>query len=199
MTLWHVGLIATSIIDRGGVPMACVGGVLILNDQPLSALFFVLLCTLAGLCGDMAMYGIGVRLRKNVSNSVPDLLSRASLTFRLQRLARFIDAAPVLWLVFGRAFQLVNQFIPMSAGLRGHSAVKVGVWSALGNLLWMTGFGLAAWCFGRMPADWGFAVTISTGISGLILAVVSVRVLDRRLRSRLDSEGSLPAVDADGL
>jgi len=179
MHLYHFGLILSSTIDRAGIPVSLVVGVMSLHDNLPLTTCFIALCAVAGTLGDMVMYGIGYYMRLHYG-SEKTIFQRVSLVGKLTHICRFVDTRPVLWLVLGRAFQIVNQWIPMAAALRGYPVAYVFLWSALGNALWMATFGVAGLFIGQARETWGTPLGIAMGVVGLIIISVSLRMLDRR-------------------
>ena len=136
----YVTVALVSIIDRAGIPTAFVGGLIVarLNGWPIMPL--LALCTVAGVIGDILCYSIGMKVTRGETHSSPFELQ--GWRSRTHKFAVFIQPAPRLWLLFGRVFPAINQFIPLSAALLGYGFGTVFLYCALGNIIWFGLFGL---------------------------------------------------------
>lgn len=186
-----LGLAAMSIVDRGGIPSAAVAGVLVCRNEGVTPWAFVATCVAAGLFGDMACHVFGIWLAGR-PDPMPAAFRRGpTVRKRIAHAAKFIEGAPRLWLVGGRAFALLNQFVPMAAGYSGMRWRTVALWCLLGNVLWIGGIGAAAWWIGETLQGSTGIVKIATGVGGIALAALSLRHVDRRLQARsVTSEAS---------
>ena len=170
-------LILISIIDRGGIPVALVGGIVLFADESTpTVLLFVVCCSLAGLAGDLLMYSFGVALRKTKSGGNQFLAGPRSLRGRSERVARFIEPAPVAWLLFGRVFAVINQFVPIAAAMLHRPFWEVLWTAALGNACWFGLWAALTLSYGNLSEGWNSTTRIVTLLVGIALALISLKV-----------------------
>ena len=177
MTALLCALVST--VDRAGVPVALVVGVLHLqsNDMPLA--LFVLACVAAGLLGDLAMFWLGTAFRRKPQEHLPRVITARLLKNTLATLV-FIETAPMAWLVFGRAFQMINQFIPMAAGVRGLSFIYVLRCCLVGNILWFVSFALLVSTYGEILSELSRPVALVGFALGVFFVWLSLRLVQRK-------------------
>lgn len=168
-------LAAVSIIDRAGVPTALVTGILAINGSPSEVAVFLGACILGSLVGDLGCFGLGIFLRRRGDRAPLSFRGPSSLHGKVSRAAQFIDKHPRLWQIGGRAFPLVNQLIPMAAGIRGRSIVEAVWTNLLGGVCWLSAWAILTQRYARAAEDW--PVMLRWG-----LAVVGVTVLGLAIR-----------------
>lgn len=180
MLIW---LVLLSIIDRGGIPASLVAGTAILKTDgtELDLYCFYFSCTAAGTLGDLIMYRIGVFLRTSDPQNNPFLSSQNSLLAKAKGAAGFIKSAPKTWLIAGRIFALINQFVPMAAGLKNRPFLEVLWTSSLGNLLWFGMWTYMVLIFGEISEDWGAPAKLIGAAAGLIAAYGSLKLVESRI------------------
>ena len=167
-----------TIVDRAGVPTGVVAGVVWLEAEGRTAWPFVLACCLAGLLGDLGCHGLGRWLSRRPSSIPVSFRGPASWTDRALQMARFIDGAPIRWQVGGRAFSLVNQFVPIACGMRGRSWSEAAWTHSVGNGVWIS-------CWATLAVVYG---SISNGLEtwarvlGAILGITFIALALRRLQ-----------------
>ena len=181
MLIWLVFL---SIIDRGGIPASLIAGAAILkaDGTELGLYCFFLSCTAAGTLGDLIMYKVGVFLRTSEPQDNPFLSSQNSLLAKAKEVAGFIKSAPKTWLVAGRIFALINQFVPMAAGLKNRPFLEVLWTSSLGNLLWFGMWTYMVLKFGEISENWGTPAKLIGAAVGLITAYASLKIVQSRIK-----------------
>lgn len=183
-------LALTTVLDRAGVPLATVAGVLLCRADGRSPVLFVTGCIAAGWIGDLLCFALGRALAAGGTPARPRLLRGRTLRARVLRMARFVDAAPRRWLLFGRAFALVNQFVPMAAGARGRRAAETLWTTAVGNTVWIGGFALLASWYGEVVRELEPAVRWAGAVLGVAAVGVGLRLAGRA--SRAAAAGSDP-------
>lgn len=181
MLIW---LVVLSIIDRGGIPASLIAGAAILkaDGTELGLYCFFLSCTAAGTLGDLIMYKVGVFLRTSEPQENPFLSNQNSLLVKAKEAAGFINSAPKTWLVVGRVFALINQFVPMAAGLKNRPLLEVIWTSFLGNLLWFGMWIYIVMKYGELSENWGTPAKLTGAAAGLIAAYVSLKIVQSRIK-----------------
>lgn len=177
LELYHLILVATSIIDRAGIPVSYLSGLVLLSKENSNPIFFTILCIIAGCLGDLLMYGAGRIIFKGNSRHSP--FYRATIDYKVHRFAEIFKNRPFLWIVFSRAFQLINQFILIGVGLNKYSLAKTSVAVLLGNTLWFCGFLLIYSVYDLTLTSQSTPINIVTGVAGLFVMYLLFRQLSK--------------------
>lgn len=179
MKIFLLTCVLTSVIDRGGIPAALVAGVVALNRDYNSIIAFALACAVAGLAGDMVMYWIGLKMRQRRARR-KSIFDGASIYQRIEQASAVVVQSPFNWLVWGRAFQLINQFVPMAAGVIGYSFARTLAYCMIGNLLWFGVFAALTLVVGlplrRFPVQFGIIGAVA-GVTLLTLLMRRIHIL----------------------
>jgi len=186
--MWITYIIAgiISIIDRAGIPVAMVGGLIAAHLNDWNVWPLVAVCIVAGISGDMTCFFIG----KYIGTTKPrNQFERQGWRIRVQVLAEFIRPAPRIWLLCGRIFPAINQFIPMGAAILGYGTWSVLLYCSIGNVLWFGAFGfLSAEYIDEVAGSENMWQRVFV-ISGLVLCYCSWR-LNKWMEHQVSSEKS---------
>lgn len=184
-------LVAISTVDRAGVPTALIAGILILEPGSPTIVLFTLACILASLIGDLACYAFGAYLAKRGDLTPVSFHGSSTLFGRVTGAARFIDRRPLLWQVGSRAFPLVNQMIPMAAGIRRRPFTEA-VWTNLvGGVVWFGGWAFLAESFSQLASDWPTYLRWGAAGLGAVVLGLAIRGTTSRSRARATQESDV--------
>ncbi len=190
-------LVAISTVDRAGVPTALIAGILILEPGSPSIVLFTLACILASLVGDLACYAFGVHLAERGDRTPVSFQGSSTLFGRVAGAACFIDSHPLLWQVGSRAFPLVNQVIPMAAGIRRRPLTEA-VWTNLvGGVVWLGGWAFAAGSFSQFASEWPAYLRWGAAALGVVVLGLAIKGTTGRSRARATQEPDVQSSSRD--
>lgn len=180
--LYHLILVATSIIDRAGIPVSYLSGLVLLKSESHSPFLFTVLCVIAGCVGDLFMYLAGSCFfeRKQVNSPI----YRSTFNYKVHRFAEVFEKQPFMWILFSRAFQLINQFILLGVGVNKYSPLKTFVAVVIGNILWFGGFFLIYYFYDTTLTTQSTPVNIATGAAGLLIMYLLLKRLGKRFEKK---------------
>jgi membrane protein DedA with SNARE-associated domain len=160
-----LSLIFVSVFDRAGIPVAFVSGLILLGENSTNLLYFYILASLAGLCGDILMYLLGLYLANKKENNY--LTKNAGLVGLVVAKTSFILNNPIIWIYGCKVFNYINQFIPIILGIKKFSPGKFLLNSTIANFLWFGVFYLLSFPYLFILAKHGKTLGIISGIIGL--------------------------------
>lgn len=175
--LFAVGALAAGTLPNG-------------DPSPLNVGAVIGLLIVAGVIGDAVNYAIGRKIGPKVFNRPS---SRWLKQEHLQRTHEFYERHGGKAIIFARFIPIIRTFAPFVAGIGSMSYRKFAAYNVIGAVLWVTGFTLAGYYFGNLPAvKKNFQYVILAIIVLSVLPAV-IEVLKARKASRGPASGAVPA------
>lgn len=171
-------LVFISVFDRAGIPVAFISGMILLGENSNSLLSFYLLVCAAGLSGDIIMYILGLYLGNKKEQNY--LTKNAGLVSLVVQKTSFILTNPILWIYVCKVFNYINQFIPILLGIKRYSPLKFTLNSAIANIIWFGIFYLLSFPYLYILAKHGKTLGIISGVTGLIVIWVGIKVWEKK-------------------
>jgi len=177
-----IALLLMTIIDRAGIPLSFITGIYLLKENRELIPIFFLLATFMGVLGDVIMYYFGIYYANKKDNNL--LLSGAGIKNKIIKKSKFIYDNPILWIYASKAFNYINQLIPIALGINKFSKTKFLLNTVLANLIWFGLFYFLANNWLVYLAENGKTIGFITGIAGILIIYLGLKFYEKKTKPK---------------
>ncbi|MCK6550703.1 DedA family protein [Myxococcota bacterium] len=162
----ETGLVVTPFLPGDSLLFA-VGALCSRPDSGMELWLSMVLLIIAGILGDAVNYAIGHHVGPRVFHSES---SRWLNKQHLLRAQSFYEKYGGKTIIFARFIPIVRTFAPFVAGIGKMQYRRFAIFNFTGAILWVTGFTVAGYLFGEIPA-------VKRNFQYVILAIIVLSVL----------------------
>jgi membrane-associated protein len=142
----ETGLVVTPFLPGDSLLFA-TGAVISLPGSPLSLGWTIALLIAAAVIGDAVNYSVGLRLGNRILSRPRRWLKHE----HLERTQRFYERHGGKTIVLARFVPIIRTFAPFVAGLGKMAYRRFAVYNVSGAVVWVVGFVVLGFLFGRLP------------------------------------------------